>query len=109
MNRTKIIKLLENISEDFQELVNELRYGPSEEPKPVEKTVSISAPETIVKSQEPIELPLLQSVGKELIQNGKQDQLKSYLVSRGLKNLSSAPESDYETIYHALLALSNSN
>ena len=101
MNYLKIAELLERLADEFRDASLPQRTIPIPDPQ---EAVDTQLPQ--IKA-EPIKLPLIQAVGRDLIQAGKQARLKSYLNDKGLKNLSSAPEADYEEIYRGLLALSS--
>lgn len=101
MNYLKIAELLERLADEFRDASLPQRTIPIPDPQ---EAVDTQLPQ--IKA-EPIKLPLLQEVGRDLIQSGLQNLLKAYLTARGLKNLSSAPEADYEEIYHGLLALTS--
>jgi hypothetical protein len=100
MNYLKIAELLERLADEFRDATLPPKTIPA-----LDSQEAVDTQPPKIKA-EPIKLPLIQAVGRDLIQAGKQARLKSYLNDKGLKNLSSALESDYEEIYHGLLALS---
>lgn len=93
----KIASLLEQLALEFWKLDPDYQIPKDfKEPK-----AEAPAPEPVKE----IELSDLQAVGRELIQDGKQAELKAYLTEKGLKSLSTAPADLYKEILDGLNSL----
>jgi len=105
---TRIASLLEELATEFWKLDPD--YQLPKDFKEPELEAAVKANFEKLRAPEPVkaketELSDLQAVGRKLIQDSKQVELKAFLTAKGLKSLSTAPATLYKELLDGLNSL----